>query len=343
MIRRIGAPHRFNSSDSLRSIVSLTVPGAGILAFSFLAGALMLRLDRVAAPNLAETSAAASAPTTDASNPFGALLVGLRSRSAPASIAQSFPPEWSLPSMSSVASAAIPDPENARPTPMPAVSRIGEGAPLPPPRPAEFASAASRSPPQVPARRLAELNKKTALLTTSPDNRTFFETFFGVAQPSNPATSGSVLAYAAPESGLLDNARKILSGPLLRYDRWTAVYDISAHTVYLPNGTRLEAHSGLGARMDDPRYVHERMRGATPPNVYELSPRERLFHGVQALRLEPVGEGGVYGRSGLLAHSYMLGPKGDSNGCVVFKNYGAFLQAFQNGEVKRLAVVARLD
>ena len=30
-----------------------------------------------------------------------------------------------------------------------------------------------------------------------------------------------------------------------------------------------------------------------------------------------------------------------SNGCVSFKDYNAFLQAYQNGEVKRLVVVAR--
>ena len=39
----------------------------------------------------------------------------------------------------------------------------------------------------------------------------------------------------------------------------------------------------------------------------------------------------------------MLGPRGESNGCVSFKNYAAFLRAFQNREIKRLAVVARLD
>jgi hypothetical protein len=84
------------------------------------------------------------------------------------------------------------------------------------------------------------------------------------------------------------------------------------------------------------------MRGATPPNVYELALREKTFHGVQALRLKPVGGGNTFGRSGLLAHTYMLGPKGESNGCVVFKNYNAFLQAFQNGQVKRLIVVDNL-
>ena len=123
----------------------------------------------------------------------------------------------------------------------------------------------------------------------------------------------------------------------------TAVYDISAHTVYMPDGTELEAHSGLGDRLDDPRHVHEKMRGATPPNVYELEPREQLFHGVQALRLIPAGDGNLFGRTGLLAHSYMLGPNGDSNGCVSFRNYNAFLRAYMNHKIKRLAVVTRRD
>jgi hypothetical protein len=39
----------------------------------------------------------------------------------------------------------------------------------------------------------------------------------------------------------------------------------------------------------------------------------------------------------------MLGPNGDSNGCVSFKNYDAFLQAYLNHEIRRLVVVARLD
>src|ERR1700738_4804517 len=79
----------------------------------------------------------------------------------------------------------------------------------------------------------------------------------------------------------------------------TAVYRISAHTASMPDGTRLEAHSGLGSRLDDPRYVRERMRGPTPPHVYDLAPREALFHGVPALRLKPVGgEAAVFGRTG---------------------------------------------
>lgn len=129
----------------------------------------------------------------------------------------------------------------------------------------------------------------------------------------------------------------------LGYDSFTAVYDISARAVYLPNGTRLEAHSGLGGLMDDPAHVDKRMIGATPPNVYDLKPRERPFHGVQALRMTPVGDSDTLGRSGLLVHSYLLGAKGESNGCVSVKDYPQFLNAFQSGSIKRLAVVPSLS
>ena len=132
------------------------------------------------------------------------------------------------------------------------------------------------------------------------------------------------------------------SAPAASYDRYTAVYDISARIVYLPDGTRLEAHSGLGDALDNPRYVSERMHGPTPPHVYELTLREGSFHGVQALRLNPIGEGDLYGRAGLLAHPYMLGPNGNSNGCLSVKDYQAFLRAYENGEIKRLVVVAQL-
>ena len=162
---------------------------------------------------------------------------------------------------------------------------------------------------------------------------TIFEKLFGKPSPLT-------LAYAAPDDGGLVGGGSIVSG---RYDRYTAVYDISAHTVYLPDGTRLEAHSGLGARLDDPRHVNERMRGATPPTVYDLKMREAPFHGVQALRLIPVNEDEALGRSGLLAHTYMLGPNGDSNGCVSFRNYEAFLRAYQSQKIKRLAVVTHLE
>src|SRR5215216_2966840 len=122
----------------------------------------------------------------------------------------------------------------------------------------------------------------------------------------------------------------------------TAIYDISAQVVYLPNGERLEAHSGLGSHMDDPRSVGVKNRGATPPNVYGLSLRERLFHGVRAIRLTPADRDTMFGREGILAHSFMLGPNGQSNGCVSISDYPKFLNAFLNGEIDRLVVVERL-
>jgi hypothetical protein len=122
----------------------------------------------------------------------------------------------------------------------------------------------------------------------------------------------------------------------------TAIYDITSRTVYLPNGRRLEAHSGLGDQMDDVRYVNQRMTGPTPPNVYELKLREELFHGVRAIRLIPTDSSKMYGRDGILAHSYLLGPNGQSNGCVSFSDYPAFLDAFLRGDVTRLVVVQRL-
>ena len=125
-------------------------------------------------------------------------------------------------------------------------------------------------------------------------------------------------------------------------DDHTAIYDITAHMVYLPDGSRLEAHSGIGPLLDNPRYVSAKDRGPTPPNVYDLSLREELFHGVRALRLTPVGDGKMYGRDGILAHTYMLGPNGQSNGCVSFSNYEPFLRAYQSGEVTRLIVVEHL-
>ncbi|MEP9376438.1 DUF2778 domain-containing protein [Aquabacter sp. CN5-332] len=124
-------------------------------------------------------------------------------------------------------------------------------------------------------------------------------------------------------------------------DRY-AVYDIKAKTVYMPSGERLEAHSGYGDMFDDPRHVSKRMRGPTPPNTYNLTMREALFHGVEALRMNPVDRGKMYGRDGILAHTYMLGPRGDSNGCISFRDYSKFLSAYKRGEVKQIIVVASL-
>jgi hypothetical protein len=182
-------------------------------------------------------------------------------------------------------------------------------------------------------------NKATVLALISSNKNSLFNKLFG-----KPKTEGPTLAYAAADGGIAsDAAPTILFDGMPKYDQYTAVYDITARKVYLPDGTELEAHSGLGSRMDDTRNVHVKMHGATPPHVYDLTMREALFHGVEAIRLTPVGgEGRIFGRTGLLAHTYMLGPRGDSNGCVSFKDYATFLQAFKKGLVKRMVVVGRL-
>jgi hypothetical protein len=71
--------------------------------------------------------------------------------------------------------------------------------------------------------------------------------------------------------------------------------------------------------------------------------RESLFHGVEAIRLTPESGVNPHGRNGLLAHTYMLARRGESNGCVVFKDYTRFLAAFKRGEVKRIVVVPKLS
>jgi hypothetical protein len=67
-----------------------------------------------------------------------------------------------------------------------------------------------------------------------------------------------------------------------------------------------------------------------------------LFHAVRAIRLIPRDRSKMYGRSGILAHTYMLGPSGQSHGCVSFDDYTTFLGAYERGDITRLVVVAHL-
>jgi hypothetical protein len=147
------------------------------------------------------------------------------------------------------------------------------------------------------------------------------------------------LASLTPGDGLFRSHPDLQS---LGYDSQTAVYDISAHAVYLPNGLTLEAHSGLGMLKDNPETVQARNAGSTPPAVYDLRPREKLFHGVRALRMIPSDGSDTLGRAGLLVHSFMLGPEGDSNGCVSIRDYVRFRKAYDDGEINRLVVVPTL-
>lgn len=191
---------------------------------------------------------------------------------------------------------------------------------------------------------MAQRAKNAIFSIASGDRHSIVEKLWGKEGSHNP-----VLAYASADAGSVTGSigareQNPMLGGSPPYDHDTAVYDIAAHTVYLPDGTRLEAHSGLGSNLDDPHSARIRMRGVTPPHIYTLKPRESLFHGVAALRLTPIGgEEAIYGREGLLAHSFMLGANGDSNGCVSFRDYSAFLSAYHNMGIRKLAVVAHVE
>ncbi|PPQ28640.1 hypothetical protein CCR94_17400 [Rhodoblastus sphagnicola] len=218
--------------------------------------------------------------------------------------------------------AKVEDEEEAKPALTP--------APISTPAPERAREQPREIAPRVAARRLRA--QPQMQMQTQNDPRGFFEKLF-----SDGDQKGPQLAYATPEGGSsLKLSRGLFASA--RPGEGVAVYNIAAHTVTLPSGAQLEAHSGLGALFDNPDGVHVRMRGSTPPATYQLTLRESLFHGVQALRLTPL-DSSVHGRSGLLAHTFMLGQRGDSNGCVSFRNYRAFLDAYRNGEIRKLKVV----
>lgn len=222
----------------------------------------------------------------------------------------------------------------------PIVRQAALTVPMPMPRPVKPEIAPTPTAPVSTVRKAPVEDKATVLAAiSSGQSPSMFQKLFG-----KPKSEGVTLAYASPDGGIASDGQTIMFDGAPKYNQYTAVYDISARTVYLPDGTQLEAHSGLGKHMDDPRFVHMKMRGATPPHVYDLKMRESLFHGVEAIRMTPVGgEGRIHGRTGLLTHTYMLGPRGDSNGCISFKDYDAFLQAYKRGAVKRMVVVAKLN
>jgi Protein of unknown function (DUF2778) len=305
---------------------SFTLAGAWALYVNLAATSVEADVAVVAPPGMSTVSVVPKGPAGSslliAPRVDAALLDSTRSLGPPpATLSQNRPVEASFQPAAPPPQVRIATAEIVAPPPRPVRVR------LPPDR--------SPSPPAMSAR-------SKVLTATKADKAAIFEKLFG-----KPEESGPELAYASADGGIfgdpsITSTRSLVSGP--PYGPLTAVYDVSAHTVYLPDGTTLEAHSGLGPKRDDPRHVHVRMQGATPPHVYDLKMRESLFHGVQALRLLPVGGNqNIFGRDGILAHTYMLGPNGDSNGCVSFKNYDAFLRAFKNEEIKQLVVVASVE
>jgi hypothetical protein len=213
------------------------------------------------------------------------------------------------------------------------VARV-DVTPLPPPRP------------HIPAPPVAQQFTQQVAQVAPP--ATMAPTSLPVPAPMPkiaPAPAPKLALAKVPASPIVEKPQRqaaLPPAPPTELNSKTAVYDISARTVFLPNGRKLEAHSGIGDKMDDPRYANVRMRGVTPPNVYDLKLREALFHGVRAIRLTPTNESAMFGRDGILAHTYMLGPSGQSNGCVSFRDYDKFLQAFLDGQIDRLVVVPSL-
>ncbi|RWO55315.1 DUF2778 domain-containing protein [Mesorhizobium sp.] len=156
-------------------------------------------------------------------------------------------------------------------------------------------------------------------------------------KPAKRSKAADMLAYAKPDSPA--GGGGVFGNLFTKPGSGVAVYDISAKTVYMPDGSRLEAHSGLGSMADQPRYANRKNAGPTPPHTYDLRLRESRFHGVEALRLTPIDGKNKFGRDGFLAHTYLLrGRRGESSGCVVFKDYASFLAAFKKGKIKRLVV-----
>jgi hypothetical protein len=285
-----------------------------------------------------------------AANPFGGLVVKGFGTSVHFEVAERETP----PSGNSGESAPLP------PVPPSDLRSEEEGVPLPPRRPNELLRPTEEAPPAV--ARLEPQAPPIANPSPSATPNVLQRLFGGVTEPSPVKTPEAKLAYAPPPPPSVAGSQTVIgrggvtpgggfggflrglsfgSSPTSRFGDHVAVYDISARVVYLPDGTKIEAHSGLGDARDDPSKVSERMRGPTPPATYALTPREELFHGVAALRLTPV-DSNIYGRAGLLAHTYMLGAEGDSNGCVSFRDYDAFLRAYRSGEINKLVVVTRL-
>ena len=365
MRQEIGIKMRALVLDRLsRNIVSPTVPIVCGLSLAFIAciyGSLEPPADDLA--RLAAEADASQLQTASAQDVADTISMGMRSSFEPeisAPTADESPATPQKPVMKAAEAAPAPVSAPAQkvaaiePKPEPqagttvvekqvALVEEPEATPLPPRRPGKVAALVNRAEEAL-ARRLAHRDGEDAA-SAAIDNRNIFEKLFG-SSGAPAEKQGQALAYASPEAGggitsIAKTATESQDSAKVGSDRFTAVYDISAGAVYLPDGRKLEAHSGLGESFDNPAAVHTRMRGPTPPALYSLTPREALFHGVAALRLTPIS-GNVFGRAGLLAHTYMLGPRGNSNGCVSFRDYQAFLHAFQSGQVKRLAVVAHL-
>ena len=298
------------------------------------------------APVTAAPAAVASTSTLRFEDRFASAApqsVEPQPQAEPSKLASASPPAEPTPADAPKLAAASAPLETPKPKQIsPAPAQVAALAPAAEPHPADARPAKGAA---ATVKDMTQRAKAAVMSIASGGKPSMVEKLWG-----KEASHGPLLSYASADVsatgsiGGIGREQNPMLGGSAPYDRSTAVYDISARKVYLPDGTVLEAHSGLGSKIDDVRYSHVRMQGVTPPHIYELTPREALFHGVPALRLNPIGgEDKIFGRTGLLAHTYMLGPNGDSNGCVSFKDYYAFLDAYRNRGIRRLAVVAKVE
>jgi len=186
-----------------------------------------------------------------------------------------------------------------------------------------------------------------------PEARPLIETVVIEQKPADekPVARGNLdkkdkedVAYAKPERSLLGDLFKSKASDTAWPGKGTkvAIYDVSSATVYLPDGTKLRAHSGIGRMRDNPRYEHVTMRGPTPAGIYRLSMREKRFYGVEAIRMTSIDGRDPKNRTGLLTHTNLLRGQKGSHGCVAFQNYAPFLKAFKRGQITMIVVVPKL-
>src|SRR5271166_624010 len=253
--------------DSRKLLIHIAL-GAVALAAAGRIGMLVWHALPAAPPNVVVAPPgerpAPALKTEVAASAFGAMIVepewNLRPAAAqtadlmPLPSLEPFPAEPAAPPLQASLEAAPPTsapsaklPDNAPLPPVRDVARTDDNFPLPPTRPPEFASA----PPEIAPDRRASLNPAPA------DNRNVFQRLFGLGAPSTPsapapspertqtpapaiASAPAATSAAHGRSGLglagLFAAFSHSTGfDRFGYDRYPAVYDISARTVYLPD------------------------------------------------------------------------------------------------------------
>lgn len=222
----------------------------------------------------------------------------------------------------------------SKPTELALAEALPKNGPMPFGRPQAERVVASAAPSKPQAEQASPRSGLDAIARVSPQ------------KPARGEKPDTALAFAKPDNPMRQTAPSV---PSRSAPNWpgigtkVAIYDITNATVHMPDGTKLEAHSGIGKMRDNPKYTHVKMKGPTPAGTYKLSMRESLFHGVAAIRLTSVDGKHPLNRTGLLAHSYLLRTRGDSHGCVAFAQYDKFLAAFRRGEVTHMVIVDEWD